>query len=426
MESIDGSKEAKDIKRILAISRNYPHKDDPSCGTFAQLQLQGIAKAGIEVDLIIPVAYAPEFIARRLERYKLFRKRIPLQFEGINAEVHRYIKLPGSWYHRWAGLANYITLKEKILKKHRENPYDLIYAICIFPEGDIAVRLRNILGIPAVTLAIGSDVNIVPNISKTIFKHYRWILESTDSILACGEDLKRKISKLVPQKPIKAVYGLVNMETFRPVEQETKLKLRKELNLPVDNKIILFIGHIIKAKGIYELTEAFQLLTKHYKDLYLVMCGDGLEASQLRKLIESKDLTSKIRLAGIIPHRDIHKWMQAADIFVLPSYSEGVPNTMMEAMGCGLPVIVTNVGGIPAAVEGSKGIILIPPKSAEDIAIAINKILQDDSLREQMSREARKTALERFDIKNNIANVLQCFQKTIARKEQIAGREGRS
>jgi glycosyltransferase involved in cell wall biosynthesis len=110
----------------------------------------------------------------------------------------------------------------------------------------------------------------------------------------------------------------------------------------------------------------------------------------------------------------MHKWMQASDIFVLPTYNEGMPNVVMEAMACGLPLISTAVGGLPEAVGDSKGAILIEPRSSEQLASAIKKVGTDKTLREQMGWAARQTAEQKFGARANSQKLLAYLGSVIA------------
>ncbi len=401
--------------KVLAIAHNYPHKDDSSCGTFVQLQLSGLAKLGADIDLLVPLAYAPKFIAKT-KRYRLFRYRHLLHLDGINEELIRYIKLPGKWYHRWGGLACYLSAKKRVLRRHREEPYDLIYGVCLFPEGDMAIRLGELLKIPVVVRAIGNDVNSVPHFGKSVYRRYVEILDKADGIVTSGHALAKEVSKVVSGKPIVPVFGLVDMDAFKPVSQSDQKKIRSELGLLPHCKILLFVGHLSVSKGVYELIDAFKELFEKEENLRLVLCGDGNERDNLERKIIRYGLRDKVILKGVISYNEVPKWMQASDMLILPSYSEGVPNVVMEAMACGLPVIATAVGGLPAAVKGSKGIILVQPKSVNQLKSAIQKVLENEELYNEMQENARKTAVERFDIKRHVNSIMECFNSVLSVK----------
>ena len=109
--------------------------------------------------------------------------------------------------------------------------------------------------------------------------------------------------------------------------------------------------------------------------------------------------------------------MQASDLFVLASHTEGMPNVVMEAMACGLPVIATAVGGLPEAVGDCDGVILVPPENIDELEKTITKIINDNQLKVNMQTAARKKAEEKFGAKRNARLILDYLQKIIEQKQ---------
>jgi glycosyltransferase involved in cell wall biosynthesis len=124
-------------------------------------------------------------------------------------------------------------------------------------------------------------------------------------------------------------------------------------------------------------------------------------------------VAENIKLLGIVNPEEIPAWMQASDIFVLPTYHEGMPNSVMEAMACGLPVISTLVGGLPAAVGDCEGVLLAHPKNTNELQSAMVKIINSQELRLQMSQASRERAERCFGLEANTGRLLKCIEKTI-------------
>ena len=199
-------------------------------------------------------------------------------------------------------------------------------------------------------------------------------------------------------------HGVVDLEVYSPTGK--KDELRRELGLPSDRTILLYAGNIILQKGVYELIDAFDRLRAGNTAVALVLCGSGTEAHRLRILVEQRSLEGLVLQAGQVAPTEMHKWMQASDVFVLPSYHEGMPNAVMEAMACGLPVISTGVGGLPDAVGDSDGAILIEPRTVDPLVEAMHNVCANPALRRRMSLAARETAVARFGIDNNARTTL--------------------
>jgi glycosyltransferase involved in cell wall biosynthesis len=109
----------------------------------------------------------------------------------------------------------------------------------------------------------------------------------------------------------------------------------------------------------------------------------------------------------------MNKWMKASDLFVLATHTEGMSNVVMEAMACGLPVVTTTVGGLPEAVGGCEGAILVPPRDVDKFKDAVLKVLRNEQLRERMGLAARKLAEEKFGVQRNARQILDYLQEII-------------
>jgi len=145
-----------------------------------------------------------------------------------------------------------------------------------------------------------------------------------------------------------------------------QLECRKKLLLPNDKKIFINVANLIEEKGHGDLIDAFNNITKYNKELLCIIIGEGLLRNQLEKKINNYNLKNQILLKGSIDHTQIPLWLNASDIFVLPSIIEGNPTVMFEAMGCGKPFVGSSVGGIPDIItSGDYGLLSIPGNSLD-------------------------------------------------------------
>jgi len=395
--------------KILAITHNYPHKDDPACGIFAARQLIGLKNEGADIIVVVPSAYAPNFI-NKYERYKLFRPRKLKVFAGIEPVEVRFLRPPGKRALLWDGASCYFRARRKIRLMHKQHPFDIIFARGFWMESDAAIRLGRYLNIPAAGVAIGSDVNMIPNISKKHHKHFIHIANSLDCVLSTGKNLADKI-EAVSDHRVAVIGGVVDLDEF--CLPDNKNTLRIEMGFSKKQLLLLFVGHLIKSKGIFELIRAVDFISRHISNFMLNICGQGDAIDDLKTMISHFGLQSKVNIIGNVDPGDMHKWYQISDLFVLPSYGEGMPNSLMEAMACGLPVIATAVGGIPYSVGTSGSAILVEPKNVNQIQKAMLKLMIDENLRKQMSQKARKVASMKFSIKKNSEKVMRILKDTI-------------
>lgn len=397
---------------ILAISKLFPNIREKRFGIFVARQLSEMAVLGANITVFVPVVWCPQLL-RHFKRWQNYDHSCPLcRVEGLKTVAVPYIRPPGNWYNRWSGLIAFWGIRKKALELHKKRKFDLIYATDFFPDGDAAVRLGEYLNVPTACLGIGVDVNETAHSSKILYRHFVRTARALNGTLACGESVTRGIDAVTGQHSL-CVYGVVDLEDFAPVTDNTLI--RKELGVPLNKIIALYAGYLQRRKGIYEMLEGFYRIRKLVPDLVLYVCGSGQEESRFKQLVKERSMEDIIRMVGNIEPGQMSKWMKASDLFVLASHTEGMPNVVMEAMACGLPVVTTRVGGLPEAVGDCTGAILVEPKNVEELTQAILKVVSDDSLRDEMKLAARHKAEERFGVQRNAKRILE-FLSNIAEK----------
>jgi glycosyltransferase involved in cell wall biosynthesis len=158
---------------------------------------------------------------------------------------------------------------------------------------------------------------------------------------------------------------------------------------------------------------AFIYLSKQYPNLHLLIIGNGPEYQYIKEQALKNGLQDKIHLAGVQPHNKIPDFLSAGDIFVLPSYNEGLPNAVLEAMACSRPVVATKVGGIPEAVRNGETGFLINEKDVGSLVNAINKLLSNEKLCTEMGLSGRKVIEQKFSWEYNAKEHIKIYEKLI-------------
>lgn len=223
----------------------------------------------------------------------------------------------------------------------------------------------------------------------------RWLYQkATRHIATTGELLKQQLITQNAYAPaqITSVPTGIDTEHFAPGD---KTAARTKLGLPQDARIIGIVATLRSWKGHQYLLDAFaQLSDKHTR---LVIVGDGPQREALQARIAELDLNGRAIMAG--NQRDVLPWLQALDIFVLPSYAnEGVPQAILQAMLCGLPIISTPVGSILEAVQHEQTGLVVEPKNSEQLHEAISRLLNDPKLCQTLGAAARIRAQEKFGL----------------------------
>jgi len=183
-----------------------------------------------------------------------------------------------------------------------------------------------------------------------------------------------------------------------------------DLDLPRGTFKVLMVARLTKGKGFRELLEAAKQLIKELPEVVFFIAGEGPLRTSLATQISREALTDRVRLLGYQP--DLAGLMKAVDLFVLPSYREGTPRVISEAMAAGLPVVATCVDGIPEQVEHGVNGLLVEPRQARPLVEAILDLARDEGLRRRMGEAGRKRA-EAYSMDTMVAAIDQLYQELL-------------
>jgi glycosyltransferase involved in cell wall biosynthesis len=264
--------------------------------------------------------------------------------------------------------------------------FDLLFVPWVYPDGVGTSFIAAGLGVPIVIQALGSDINVhakYPLRKRIIVR----ALGNVDKVIAVSDALKAKIVSLkVPEEKIISIRNGVDRALFRPMDMNT---CRNTLSLPSDGRVVLFIGNLVPIKGISYLIEAFATGTFLRQKTRLIILGDGPLNGYLKRKAADLGLNDIVMFMGSRSHNEIPLWMNACDIFCLPSLNEGCPNVVLEALACGKPVVATRVGGIPEIIQSSDCGILVRQGNATELTLALEKALSKKWDRDLLQKSAQ-------------------------------------
>jgi glycosyltransferase involved in cell wall biosynthesis len=175
---------------------------------------------------------------------------------------------------------------------------------------------------------------------------------------------------------------------------------------------MIFVGRIIRAKGIEVLLETMERLRTDHPELSLTIVGDGPDRERMEKVVADRGLGQAVQFTGSQSQDEVARNLTAADIFVLPSFAEGVPVVLMEAMGAELPVIATYVGGMTELVDDEVNGLLVRPFDTEQLTDAVRRLVEDPELRQRLGRAGRRTVLEHFTSEVEAARLGSLFRRS--------------
>ena len=364
--------------RIALVSPNFPIPKAPYRGYYAYqtaLALQQWA----EVEVFCPMAVYPPLLRPRSFRYR----RADLEYSppGIRARYFEYPAIPVV-SRPWNGG----ICAQRLLPYLEEANPDVILDYWVYPEGYASVAAGRKLGKPVVVGALGSDLRLIPD--PITRRRVAGTLRKAQFVITVSEDLARIAVGMGAARPqVRAVHNGCDTAVFYVAD---RLAARARKDVAADAELLVYTGRLEEPKGVMEALTACGELAKRRPRLQMVYVGDGTLESLLRVRAAELGLTGRVRFAGVCTPGEVAEWLAACSLFCLPSYSEGCPNAVVEALACGRAVVATNVGGIPELVRENSGI-LVPPRDSGRLAQAIEEALRRPWDEAEIARQGRRS-----------------------------------
>jgi teichuronic acid biosynthesis glycosyltransferase TuaC len=343
--------------RVLSIASFYPGVKS-NRGIFIRDEIRGLQTLGVEVRLVAKTSTSP--------------------LAYFSFIIH--------------------SVFEVLLGKH-----DLIHAHYVPHSALIPAILKRR---PLIVTFHGTDANIFPWQSRLHFMLTQFVVKRCDKIVALSSHIKNTLvdrMNLNPRK-IEVIHcSGVDTELFKPMSKRLALKLTK---LTAFGGVVLFVAKLRAQKGIpYVLSVAQRMPT-----VLFVFIGEGQLKTTLRNCMILRETA----------HENLPIWMNAADILVLPSESEGTPSVILEALACGTPVIASRVGGCPEAVRNGITGFLVPIGDTDALAHRIKYLLANKEERLEMGKRGRKDMLERYEHMKLVKELAQVYAALIQNHKSLA------
>ena len=372
--------------RVLSLSTLYPNALTPNFGIFVERQMQAVAARG-DVDLVMvnPVGLPP-FPLSLHARYRLLRGVAAVeQRGGITVLRPRFTVLPGTGgrFNARFEAAAVLPIARRL---HAEQPFDLIDAQFFYPDGPAAVRIARALGLPSSIKARGADVHYWGHAPGTA-QQVRDAARDASGLLAVAEGLADDLAALGVERSKITVHRTgLDRAVFRPLDRADS---RRKLGLPAASAVLACVGALIERKGQRFAIEALAQIP----GATLLLAGAGPDEDRLRALAASLGLADRVCFLGAVPHAELPVVLSAADVFVLPTASEGLANAWVEALACGTPVVTTPLPGAQELLtEPAYGRMVARDPVA--IAAAVNGLLAAPPPRDAVLAGAAKFSWE--------------------------------
>jgi len=351
--------------RILVFTSLYPNAVMPRHGVFVEERLRHLVGSGrVSAMVVAPVPWFP-FGHSRFGTYAAFAK-VPAREQryGIDILHPRYPVIPKIGMSIAPSLM-YRALLPALRKLVASEDFDLIDAHYFYPDGVAAAKLGAALGKPVVITARGSDLNVIPR-HRLPRRQIKTTAARVAAVVTVSEALKREAQALgIESGRISVLRNGVDLERFRPLDRPT---IRERLSLA--GPVWLAVGNLVELKGVHVTLGALAKAP----DAVLLIAGEGPEAARLRQLASEWGVEARVRFLGNVAHAQLPEYYNAADVLMLASSREGMPNVVLESLACGTPVVVAPFAGAAELIKTPEAGGIADARTAEGMLAAWHEL----------------------------------------------------
>jgi len=383
---------------VVMVTTSYPRFPGDSVGTFMEPIATGVAARGHEVHVVAP--WHPAITRGKVENgvHFHFFKYAPiaaLNVFGYAAGLRADVKVKGS-----AWMAAPLAMSAgwfKAMRVAQKRGATVMHGHWVVPGGAMAAAARP--GLPLVVSLHGSDVFVAER-SAPAGLVARRVFARAGAVTACSQDLAQRAAALgaSPDRTEVIPYG-VDLARFKPAP-ELRADLRANAGIPPDVPVVVAAGRLVRKKGFEYLIDALPMM--HAAEARLVIVGDGDLAVELRTRARDAGVAGRVHFLGNLPQDVVGQWFAAADVAAVPSVRDdsgnvdGLPNTVLEALASGTPVVATAAGGIGSVIENGRTGSLVSERDPKALASAVDALLRDPARAGAIGRTARES-VGRFD-----------------------------
>ncbi|MEO5937861.1 MAG: glycosyltransferase [Sphingomonas sp.] len=378
--------------RVLTLSTLFPDATRRNFGVFVERQALGLAAhPDVELRVVAPVGLPPFPLSRRGRHAALAKLPLGEQWKGIDVYRPHFLAMPGTAGRFFtASLAQ--ALGPLLANLRRDFAFDVIDASFFFPDGPAAVAIGKRFGVPVSIKARGSDIHHWGRAAATAGE-VRRAGQAADGLLAVSAAMKRDMVAMgMPADRIRVHRTGVDLSRFAPRDRNAA-----KAQLKVQGALVVSTGALIERKGHDIVIEAIATLP----NATLIIAGEGSHRAALEAKIAELGLGDRVRLLGGVPHAEMAALLGAADVMALASASEGLANAWVEALACGTPIVVPDVGGASEVVT-ERAFGRMVGRSPAGFASGIAAVLADRT----PAAEVREGA-ERFTWEANTAGLYE-------------------
>jgi glycosyltransferase involved in cell wall biosynthesis len=366
--------------RVLTLATLFPARERRTFGAFVERQTRALAaQPDVEVRVISPVGLPPWPLALH-PHYRSSRALPRLEdLDGLQVYRPRFRSLPRIGQ---ADTARRLAAATLALLREIALPFDAIDAEFFWPDGVAAMHLARALGLPFSIKARGSDIDHWGHVAG-ICEQMVEAARQADGLLAVSEALRQRMIGIGMPESIRVHYTGVDLDQFRPIDRASAKSA-----FGISGPLIASIGALIPLKGHELAIEAM----RHLPEARLLIAGEGPQRTALER--QAAEFGGRVRLLGGLPHHELPALLGAADAMVLASEREGLANVWIEALACGTPLVISDVGGAREVVDRAAAGLIVE-RDPLAIASALRRLIDAPPNPEEVRAAAKRFSWER-------------------------------
>lgn len=397
-------KEGQEI-RLCVVSPLY-HPSLGGLGKQAQLLTERLSEEGVEVFVI----------ARRM-------KGMPRAVFNPKVRVYRAWSIkPCLYTYEKVNLINILisltfSVSCAILLLWKRKDYDIVHfhgaSLPLFINLPILKLLRKKVIAKVAAAKVGTEAGSLHGRYFFMGTLITRCLRMVDAFIATTAEIEEGLrNDGIAESKINRITNFIDFRLSPPTFKGAKGEIKAKMGFDETDTIITFSGRFIRRKGIDYLLESWKDVSNKFPNAKLVLLGDGPLLPEIKKMSRVLGIDGSVDFRG---HVDlVADFLNISDVFVLPSLQEGMPNSLLEAMSCGLPVIASKIGGVVDVVEDGKSGILFEPGDASGLTSAVISLLNNSGLRRKLGAEARKRIVEGFSIDVIAEKYIRLYKELMA------------
>ena len=360
--------------------------------TFILNEISELIRRGHDVYIFSLFNSKENIVQPEVEEYSLLeRTYYPPSYHKLCIELARFDRLLFYRNRRKINKFYCIAVARHFSKIAKKLNLDVLHAHFANEPTFTAMLMSKLTGLSFTFTAHAFDIFIDPDV-----KALEERMENASAVIAISEYNKKYLQSIYNDKKTFVVRACPNLEKLNKIRRDP------------EQFEILTVGRLVEKKGIKYGILAMREVVKEFPEVQYTIVGSGPQSVELKKLTESLGLENNVRFLGAVDERTLMAEFSKAAVFILPCVKakngdmDGIPVSLMEAMYLQIPVVSTNISGIPELIENGKEGFLVEPKNVEQLANAIKILLQDEDMRTKMGKSGRKKIEEKFNIQKEV------------------------